>query len=141
MSLGGPTYPRWPTWEPDEDAEPEKIFPVRSDPPDRPVDPMQLPHMAKLFTDHRGNFHVQVMWPEEIRFQRSKEPRKPIWFSASQYGSRENTKHVAFSYFRDLRSVANPSIRGSGKGELRPDVGADGLHYHGGKNHTFVCWR
>ncbi len=133
-------FPRWPTWEPDEDAGEEKIFPVRSGEPDRPVKATDLPHMAQLFTDHRGNFSVKIMWPDEVLFK-SGQKRKTFWFSASQYGSREDTKDAAFSYFRDLRSLARGGTPKSGKGPLREEPEADGLLYHGGRNHTFVCWK
>ena len=133
-------FPRWPMWEPKEDADLDKIFPVRTGEPDRPVNPEDIPHVAQLFTDHRGNFSVKVFWPNEVPFVRGK-PKKIVWFSASQYGSREATKEVAFRYFRDLRSLARGETPKSGKGPLREEPEADGLLYHGGRNHTFVCWK
>ena len=36
-------YPRWPTWEPDEEADPEKIFVVSHSDRPVPVDPTDLP--------------------------------------------------------------------------------------------------
>ena len=103
----GTEFPRWPTWEPEEGME-EHIFPVKHGEPDEPEDPTDYPTAAQLFTDHRGSFHVLVMWPKPIKFKGKLKLSNKVWFSASSYGGkekgREATMEAAFQYFKDKRS-------------------------------------
>ena len=47
---------------------------------------------------------------------------------------------AAFRYFKDKRSKLYGKTPVTGKGRLHAEPASDGLYYHGGRNHTFVCW-
>ena len=135
-------FPRWPTWEPDAEKEPEMMLAVKgakAPETDYPVDPKDIPIRMQHFTDARGAFYVILYWPGDVKFQ-SGETKKSKWFSAKHYGDVATCKEVAYTYFMGRRRAGLPK-RKSGSGPLRDEVDPrDGLWYHGGRNHTFVVW-
>ena len=92
-------FPRWPTWEPDAEKEPEMMLAVKgakAPETDYPVDPKDIPIRMQHFTDARGAFYVILYWPGDVKFQ-SGETKKSKWFSAKHYGDVATCKEVALS--------------------------------------------
>ena len=131
-------YPRWPVWEPDEMATPEQVFPLAAVERVLPKEPTDLPFKLQRFNDERG-YMFAVYWKRAVDFTDNR-PRKTLWFSATRYGGKEECRAAAMDYFRDRRDLARGEAPLSGKGPLAEKPSADGLFYHGGRNHTFVCW-
>ena len=130
------TFPKWQTWEPNLGAE-EKIFPLAIEDRPVPVDPLDLPYKVQENPTHPQGVTIRVFWKKVLFSDGTR--KATLCFSGHKYGSREEATRAAWSYFRDKRSAVRGETPASGKGLLHSPA-PDGLRYHGGRNHTFICY-